>query len=479
MVIYILYDLSFIARGQPWPPEDRDESARLAEHAVNRQIYNNQHQVFSKFAKYIQDQADDDKKTIIILGWGEKATTNYINLCIGEDPDVEVRGHDLDDDRPDEEVLIDVSRYGHGLYEVTEDGILAQNPERCYMVVTPGRVRQVQYYVFFDEFTAGKDKFIKFTIHGHGFIQHLVYGLDGGKLGERQDLAQFPAYAALKFETEEARIGGQQATGVDDILVVRVNNAISSDRWYGRSDYTPSVVSLIEGLNLAFSRREEVLAKFTRPGLQAPESAFNHYNFSKGTWEIHLDEPIRLDPGGMEAKYLTWDAQMEAVEKAIQDKMDQLLKMLDLVKDEELGKAESGTALAFRLIPTQSRVKRFATGLKRAIPKVESLRSMLPGYAGPVIAPEDVSVTFQSSLPRDPLQTAQWATMALTAGGMSKKTYIALTQGLEMSDDPDSALMQELARIQEDEDASRLAAPAEPAISLPPAAESEPEPEPT
>lgn len=467
----MLYDLSWIAKGKPWPPEDVDERARLTEHAFNRKIYNNQHEVMSKFAKYIQDQADDDKKSIIILGWGEKATTNYINLCIGEEPDVEVGGEDLLEDRPDEEVLIDVSRYGHGLYEVTEDGILAQNPERCYMVVTPGNIRKVQYYVFFDEFSQGDKKYIKFTVHGSGFIQHLIHELEDTRLGERQDLAAFPAFAGLKFAGDEARGEGRQDTGVDDILVVRVDNALSSERWYGRSDYTPSVISLIEALDLAFSRREEVLAKFTRPGLQAPDSAFNHYNFAKGTWEIHLDEPIRLDPGSLEAKYLTWDAQLASVEKAISDKMDQLLKMLDLVKDEELGKAESGTALAFRLIPTQARVKRFATWLKAAIPRVESLRSKLPGYVGQMIEPWDVSVTFQSSLPRDPLQTAQWATMALGAGGMSLKTYISITQGLEMSDDPESAIMQELARIEGDEEARQLAAPVGPVINLPPAEE--------
>ena len=73
----MLYDLSWIAKGKPWPPEDKDERDRRAEHVFNRQIYNNQHEVLSKFAKYTQDQADDDKKSIIILGWGEKATTNF------------------------------------------------------------------------------------------------------------------------------------------------------------------------------------------------------------------------------------------------------------------------------------------------------------------------------------------------------------------------------------------------------------------
>jgi hypothetical protein len=188
------------------------------------------------------------------------------------------------------------------------------------------------------------------------------------------------------------------------------------------------------------------LAKFARPVFQAPESAFNHFNHAKQVWEIHLDEPILLEPGSLRAEYLTWQAELGAVEKAIQDKMDQLLQMLDLVKQEELGKAESGTALAFRLIPTTSRVRKFAAGLKKAIPKVHSLFSKLPGH-GPAIEPQDVSVTFQDGTPRDPIQEAAWATKAFMNQGMSLETYVCITQRLEYSEDPESALQKEVARI--------------------------------
>lgn len=458
----MLTSLDFIQTGKPWPPEDLDEKARLAEHAFNRAIYNNQHEVFSKYAAYLRDKEDDDKKMPIILGWGEKATTTYVNLCIGEAPDVEINEQDVVEERPDEEVLIDVSRYGIGLYEATQDGIFCQNPQNCYIVTAPGNIRTVTHYVFFAQFNVEKQIFIKLTIHGPGFIQHLVYELKDDKLGERQDLAAFPAFAGLRVDPE-----GKQSTGVDDILIVRVDNALSSDRRYGRSDYTASVCSLIEALELAFARREEVLAKFARPVFQAPESAFNHFNHAKQIWEIHLDEPILLEPGSLRAEYLTWQAELGAVENSIKDKMDQLLQMLDLVKQEELGKAESGTALAFRLIPTTSRVRRFATGLKKAIPKVHSLLSKLPGN-GPVIEPQDVSVVFQESIPRDPLQTATWATMAFTSQGMSLETYISLTQGLEMSEDPESALQKEVSRIKAAQQALQQAGPAAPAIELPP-----------
>ncbi len=451
----MLTDLSWIEPGRPWPPEDPDERARLAEHAFNRAVYNNQHEVFTKYAAYLKDKADDDKKLLIILGWGEKATTNYINLCIGDDPDVEVDGQDLDDERPDEEVLIDTSRYGLGFYEITSTGIFAQNPENCYIVNTPDNIRKVTEYVFFHQFTVEKQTFLKLTIHGKGYIQHIIYELKEEKLGERQDLANFPAYASLQVDGE-----GKQPTGVDDILIVRVDNALSSERRYGRSDYTPSVVSLIEALELAFARREEVLAKFSRPVFQAPESAFNHFNHAKQKWEIHLDEPILVEPGSTRAEYLTWQAELGAVEKAIEDKMNQLLYMLDLVKVEEANKAESGTALALKLQPTLTRVKRFAKALKKAIPKVEAYYNQLIDKPLDI---EKITVDIRNGLPKDQAATILFVSTAYAGGFMSLETAVATAQDFEMDEDPDSPLQKEIARIK----AGQPSAAPGPVIELP------------
>ncbi len=455
----MLTDLSWIAPGKPWPPEDADEAARLAEHAFNRQVYNNQHEVFSKYAAYLRDKADDDKKIGIILGWGEKATTNYINLCLGVDPDVEYDGNDLRDERPDEEVLIDVSRFGFGLYEITEDGIFAQSPENCYIITDPINWRRATEYVFFKLFKVDKTEYIKFTVHGRGYIQHLIYELRGGKLGDRQNLAAFPAYAGLKVDAD-----GKQSTGVDDLLIVQVNNALSTDRRYGRSDYTPSVTSLIEALEMSFSRREEVLAKFSRPILMAPESAFNHFNHAKQKWEIRLDEPIMLEPGSAEPKFGVWQAELGAVEKAIEDKMNQLLYMLDLVKVEEANKAESGTALALKLQPTLSRVERYSKAIKKAILKVEALYNQLIGNP---IDIEKITVDIKNGLPKDQAATIAFVSAAYAGGFMSLETAVAIAQDFEMSDDPESPLQKEIARIRAGAGAGQQA-PAPTQLTLPP-----------
>jgi hypothetical protein len=60
----------------------------------------------------------------------------------------------------------------------------------------------------------------------------------------------------------------------------------------------------------------------------APESAFNHFDLAKQKWEIHLDEPILLEPDLAGREYLIGRLN-RSCENAIEDKMNQLLYMLD------------------------------------------------------------------------------------------------------------------------------------------------------
>lgn len=455
----MINSLSFIGDGQPWPPTDADESARLKEHEFNEALYNNLHdKIFPKYSAYLADKAEDDKKVTIILGWGEKATTAYVNLVIGEPPDVELNGEDYFVERPDEEVLIDVSRLGFGLYEISQDGINCINPRRVYLVTDPGNFRKMLAYVAFAMFDQPdpdpKNKeplhYVKFTIYTPGQIQHQIYQIidsgfanipgaeyvisdSGKKLKGPLKLAEFPAFAGLTVDAN-----GVQLTGINDMLIVRVDNALSSDRRYGRSDYR-GIAGLLEALELSFARREEVLAKFARPVFMAPESAFNHFNFARDAWEIRMEEPIMMEPGSNEAKFLTWQAELGAVEKSIEDKMDQLLYMLDLSRvllaGKDSGGVASGTALIIRLIPSLSRARKYANAMKAVIPKVLSLDSKLKkalGRGGPAFEPEQIQVTFNNGVPRDPLQDAQACSLAVAGGFMSVETAISITQGLEM-----------------------------------------------
>ncbi|NLA42521.1 MAG: hypothetical protein GX874_14185 [Smithella sp.] len=444
----MLTDLSFVADGRPWPPEDADEAARLKEHAFMRQIYNGLHEkVFPRYIAYLADQSKDWMTQKIILDWPELATDSYTNLLLGEEPEIVAGNRDDLPTLPTDQVFIDVSRYGIGLFEVSDAGIQALNPENCYIVVTPGNIQLPQAFVFFHiwkekESQSGKEKeieYIKFTVHQPGKIRHLIFLISPGagltksekKLSGPLPLGDFPAYADLEVDAE-----GYQYPPVEDMLVVAVNNKLSSERYYGRSDYKPSIISLIESLELLFAQRAEVLAKFTSPTPVVPESAtvFDH---SKKEWVYKPGQAIITKPGDPSPSLMVWQAELGAVDRAIEQSMDQLLQMLQLSRvllaGQGQGTAESGTALRIRLIPTLSKVSKYARAAEKAIPKVLNLWSQLHG---PEIPLEKITVNLQDGIPDDPMVEANVNNIRATALATLKTVGIIGRKGaLQMAFD--------------------------------------------
>ena len=375
----MLTSLEFIRDGAEWPPNDKDEAARLAEHALMRQIYNGLHdKIFPRYIDYLADSPKDSKKQVIILDWPELATTSYINLLIGEEPEVKAPIKNMPE-RPDEEVFIDASRYGHGLYEVSDDGITAINPENVYLVVQPGNIRKITAYVIFSTFKLIDKEYIKFTIHTKGQIQHLVFELKNAKLAGPIDLTSFLAFADLEVDEQ-----GIQRPAVDDFLIVHVQNRLTSERYYGRSDYKPSVISLTESLERSFAQRDEVLAKFTNPTPVIPESATT-FDFGQDEWVYKPGQPIIVSPGDASPALMVWQAELRYVENAIEQKMDQILQMMQLSRvllaGKDAGTAESGTALRIRLIPTVCKGQPVCKSRRKGDPKgSESMVSTQAAY---------------------------------------------------------------------------------------------------
>jgi hypothetical protein len=439
----MLTDLSFIAPGKPWPPEDAEETARLADHKANRLLYSGDHEVvFSKFSAYLKDKIEDDKKIAILIGIAKTATKEYLNFLIGEAPEVDAP---IVYETPDYEVLTDASRAGIGLFEVTQDGIVAQSPENCYLVVSPGNVRKVQAYAFFQEFDVEVEKkkiaYVKFTIHQAGSIQHVVYERKDGKLGDPKELQDFPQFMGLQVDGQ-----GNQFTGIDELLVVRVDNILTTDRYYGQSDYSKEAKSKLEALDLAYSRRAEVLAKFSRPKPMAPSSAFT-FDHSLQKWIWKSEDAIIVEKDEPAAQYLTWQAQLEDVQREIDGLYKQLLKDFALTDDDELNKAESGTAIRLKQSETLAKVRWLASNYTKALAAVLSLKSKLDAALGAgqaAFEPDVVRVHLQDGIPDDPRETTQTCALAVAGGFMSVEKAASVCQGLAL-DSPE--LAEEVARI--------------------------------
>lgn len=469
----MLTDLSFVASGRPWPPEDPDERARHDEHAMNRRLYNGDHEaIFPKLSTYLKDKIDDDKKVAIIIGLAKTATRTYLDYLIGEAPEIKAP---ILYDIPDYPVLTDTSRDGIGLFEITQDGIVAQNPERCYIVVMPGNINQVLAYVFFEKFEQGADSkkqtYVKFTIHAKGYIQHLIFELKDGKLTSGPlPLTNFEQFKELRVDAE----GKQYPFGVNpdgspkqtEILVVRMDNISTTERYYGQSDYTPEVHSKLEAMDLAFCRRAEVLAKFTRPKPMAGLSAFT-FDHSKQKYTWKTEEAIVVEAGEPPAQYLTWQAQLADVKVEIDDLYKQLLDDLSLVEDKDLNTAQSGTAIRFKLTKTLAKVRWLASSYKKAVAKALSLKSKLDvalGVAGAIAyEPTEVQIILRDGIPDDPLETAQILQLYDAMGAVSLEAKLE-ARGLKEGSE---AFTKELERIRSAQPAAPQSPEEPPRIQLP------------
>ena len=452
-MVTILTDLSWLANGRPWPPSDNDEFNRLAEHRRNRAIFNGQHDlIFSKYAQFLKDRALSEKKLVIILDWPRNATSKLLSLTTGDAPDITIDGNeDLDDIihcLPDtlNEASTDWSRYGLGVFELSKNPdetprIEAWNPENIFIVCKKGDIRTVQAYVLHYYFVVDSRTYLKVKIHYTGRIVHQLYEIVDAK-PEKQNPTisgvyantygsaanpQAPGTAQLKQVIMSGNLRGplplesffpdsgmtgtewEEDLGLEGFAVFVMNNMLTTERYYGRSDYGPDVQSLLESLELAFARRQLTLATFSQPTPIVPESActYDHalqrYSYKPGEAIIESGEGESSS-----ARMLVWDAQMPAVNSQIEDLMNQLIVMLDLshelLAEKNTGKAPSGTALRIRLLPTLAKVKRLRSALDKVVPELLSAASEISGN-GPV--DEDaVNIAWKDGIPEDPLEVA-------------------------------------------------------------------------
>jgi len=162
---------------------------------------------------------------------------------------------------------------------------------------------------------------------------------------------------------------------------------------------------------------------------------------------------------------MVWQAELGAVENGIEQKMDQLLQMLQLSRvllaGKDAGTAESGTALRIRLIPTLSKVSKYARAAEKAIPKVLQLWSRLNG---PAMDINDIQVLLQDGIPEDPMETAAEAELWDRMGSISLERKL-VWQGMQENSE---AFKVELERLKGAQQAQKEAAPAAPRIELQP-----------
>ncbi len=465
----MLTSLDFLSTGKPWPPPS--EMERLTRYNQNRLLFEGKHeQVFKDWIRLLRE---DQQATLeMVLNWHKRITLLFADLLLGEPPKIiagergsegQVSVERLIDENDlfnvCYEVALDVSRYGTGLFKVRYDGraiIESQQPVVWFPVVAPDNLKEVTAHVLGYDYEADepgafgrrvKRQYLKTELHEKGKITTTLYLLKGGTIGEI-------------VEQEEAN------TGVDEFLVVPVNNILTTDRVTGLDDYS-ELDSIIQELEIRVAQISRILDKHADPNMYGPDTALEQ-DPKTGEWTFRGGgKYFTVGPDDKPPGYVTWDGQLEAAFRQIDFLMEQLYILSETSAAAfgqlKSGLAESGTALRRLMMAPLAKVNRIRMRFDPALKEVLWLASALEkaqGMAGAVLL-ENIHIDWKDGLPDDEQELTQNEVQRYTAGLTSLESSLRRLYGLE-----GQALQEEIDRIrgeQAGQGATEL-----PPITLPP-----------
>jgi len=465
----MLTSLSFLSPGQPWPPPT--EAERLERYAQNRLLFEGKHELVYK--DWIRLLREDQQATLeMVLNWHKRLTLLFADLLLGEPPRISAGDQDSPEQEAIEriiednglmnvayEVVLDLSRFGTGIFKIRYDGraiIEGQQPAIWFPVIKPDNIKEIQAHVLAwayedDIQERGKTvtkKYLQTEIHERGKITTAKYPIENNIIG-------------LAIEYAEIE------TGIDEFLVVPVNNVLTTDRITGLDDYS-DLDSIIQELETRIAQISRILDKHADPNMYGPDTALEH-DPTTGQWGYRGGgKYFPVGQGEQPPGYVTWDGQLDAAFRQIDLLMEQLYILSETSAAAfgqlKSGLAESGTALRRLMMAPLAKVNRIRLRFDPALKEVLWLASLLEkaqGMSGAMVL-EDIHIDWKDGLPDDEQELTQNEVQRYTAGLTSLESSLRRLYGLE-----GQALQEEIERIQAEH--SVQGGTELPPITLPPA----------
>lgn len=376
----MLTNLDFLKIGQQFPPKCEEE--RIKEYIQNKRIFDGEHaEIYKAQLKRVFRYMDDIygnlfgvESFVTDLNFQRLISVKTADLLSIDDIKIMVQDKtkqkDLDSILGKNDiyttaylVALDMSRYGTGIFYVYKDGfdwkIDITQPRLWFPIVNPKNIRKIQYHVLcIPQQKNDNETELYCEIHERGKYTTLTLLVKNNKI--------------VKV-IEDAKV---IETGMKDFAVIPVNNLISSDTIFGKSDYE-ICDSLVAELMVRVSQVNKILDKFSEPNLMGPNSAIE-YNHKTGKHELKLGgRYFGINPGE-KMEYLTWDAQLSANMEQIRLLLNLLYQLTEMsgtllgdVEATKSGTPTSGIAYKHRMESTLQKLKRFRlaldTGIRKAI----------------------------------------------------------------------------------------------------------------
>ena len=313
-------------------------------------------------------------------------------------------------------VVEDFIRYGMGLFW-TRTAMIPESldPRFWFPVRDPGNVYQsggveIVAYPYQEELNAGTDRLY-------------VWRTGGG-------------------ETVEQRYKLSSLT-IDDLLVTRVMPGVpglitpirSREGFYGTSDFE-DIAEYVSELHRRESGISEALDRHVNPHLAVPEGSLQAN--PDGSVTLSADGMvIPIPDGGEHPAYVTWDAQFEAHEHAIDRAELRILQMVKIapilvtLSDKQSYTLPSGAALRRLAIPTLNRLLLIRAALTDAFKDVIVANAMLYAAQGGElidIQRDAISIVWGPPLSSGLTDEADAFRALIESGAMTRETALQLVE---------------------------------------------------
>ena len=436
-------DLSFLNIDKPWPPAD--ELARLQKYEENRLLFEGKHElVFKDWIRLLRE--DQKAMLLLVLNWHKRLSTLWGDLLLSEPPrltsgkEKSTEQQEIDDINEKSslintayQVVLDMSRYGTGLFNIRDGIVDLTQPQFWFPVVSEDNVKKVLYHVLAWTVTDNVDQtkqYLRVQVHSKGQFEKREYNIASGKIK-----------TLISSETVK--------TGLSDFAIIPVHNTVTSDRYYGMDDYN-DIDGIIQEIEVRVSQISKILDKHSDPNMYGDESALE---VDPDTGEEKFrggGKYFPVQPGGTPPGYVTWDAKLESNWKEIDILMQQLYIISETSEacfgQLKQGMVESGSALKRLMIAPLAKAQRLRMQLDPALKKAVKLCSQIGNTD---LSRASVNIAWQDGIPSDDKEQAE--VMAIrtgaTGGARTVSVYTAIKRQDNMSD---AEVEEEMNRIAED-----------------------------
>jgi len=455
----MLTSLSFLDKGEEWPPHSQTE--RLKKYADNRKRFKNKLGFDRKKYNHIISLVGNKFRVIdykFLVNFYKKVSLKTSDLLFVEPPTISAGDDetkntvieqikDLSDlDNIGAQAAIDASRYVDALLTIRipsadDEETQAQayigitSPLFWFPVTSPMNLKEITQHVIAWTSTEtiienGKEKevtYLDYQIHYKGHYERGRKYVEKGTIGDAIFVGQ-----PVEVEDEEGVIGKQVSelervdTGLSSFAIIPAQNVVTSDTIFAIDDYD-DFASLVEELQVRLEKIAHVLDKHADPSLSGPTSALT-YDEETGEWFLKMGDYYhrnsKEDPA---VEYVTWDGKLESSFQEIELLLDLIAVLSEMGsaifdRDSLKGSGLSGRALRLLYVNPLTKVRRIRNRFDRSFKEAIALCSEV-GYEGKSVEKKDISIKWNDGLPNDKKEDAEIG--VIRTGGKATDTIVA------------------------------------------------------